>query len=171
MRVSRVHESLGGGCSSYNDRDMKALGNSTENRLEAAKAARWTGKKHLVIERLSWDHKPECKGELERIEAAGGVVFPLPNETGGGKGDEHSGKERAPVGQLMPEPERNRVRSGRKRDFWADVSRVWKPGCDGPGLAMSRSIGDKVWLIMHLSLFVLVHLYVYLLPRSVRCRP
>lgn len=128
------------------------MGRPIANGLEAAKAVRRAGEKHLVIERLSRDRKPECKGELERIATAGGVVFPLPGETGGGKGNEDSGKERAPLGQQMPEPGGSRVRAGGKRNFGADVSRLWKPGCDGPGLAMNRSIGDKVWVIVHLSL-------------------
>lgn len=30
-----------------------------------------------------------------------------------------------------------------RASVWS-VPRVWRAGCDGPGLAMSRSIGDKV---------------------------
>lgn len=55
---------------------MKGLGKPTESRLEVAKAVRREGEKHLVIERLSWDRKPGCKGDLGRIGDAGGVVFP-----------------------------------------------------------------------------------------------
>ncbi|CAN0420022.1 unnamed protein product, partial [Scytosiphon promiscuus] len=71
----------------------------------------------LVAQRLSRDHKPENKGERERIQAAGGIVFPLPRSGTLGDGDGREGP---------------------------DVPRVWAASGEGPGLAMSRSIGDKV---------------------------
>lgn len=87
----------------------------------------------LVAERLSRDHKPESAGELERIQAAGGVVFPLPTRrdvaAGGGNGV---------IESTFP--------PAAGRDFGVGVPRVWRAGGDGPGLAMSRSIGDKVTL-------------------------
>lgn len=89
----------------------------------------------LVAERLSRDHKPESAGELERIQAAGGVVFPLPTRrdvaAGGGNGV---------IESTFP--------PAAGRDFGVGVPRVWRAGGDGPGLAMSRSIGDKVTLVL-----------------------
>lgn len=99
----------------------------------------------LIVERLSRDHKPECDDELERIQAAGGVVFPLPNTS---IGSGYMGR-RAQAGS--PGLRLGQVRACRNegivRDFGAKVPRVWRADGRGPGLAMSRSIGDKVlWL-------------------------
>ena len=99
--------------------------------------------RELVVERVSRDHKPECSGELERIEAAGGVVFPLPCRTGGG-GNNGSGTSTAAPGPKYGEPPGGRDEATKVRDFGAGIPRVWKGGGGGPGLAMSRSIGDKV---------------------------
>lgn len=93
--------------------------------------------RRLIVERLSRDHKPECRIELQRIQAAGGKVFPLPTSQGG-SGD---GVRKAPS-------QYEELGGGRDkmlvRDFGVEVPRVWKAGGSGPGLAMSRSIGDKV---------------------------
>lgn len=102
--------------------------------------------RELVVERISRDHKPECSDELARIEAAGGVVFPLSCATGGG-GTSGSGNATATAAQ--PGPKYGELPGGRDgatkvRDFAAEISRVWKADGGGPGLAMSRSIGDKV---------------------------
>ncbi|CAN0064547.1 unnamed protein product [Ectocarpus sp. 8 AP-2014] len=93
----------------------------------------------LVTERLSRDHKPESKGELERIRAAGGIVFPLPRSgsgsgsgTGGVTGGAPPTAEGSKKGLIMA-----------ARGITAGVPRVWTASGDGPGLAMSRSIGDK----------------------------
>lgn len=103
----------------------------------------------LVAERLSRDHKPESAGELERIQAAGGLVFPLPrrdNAAGGGTGVIEA--------TIPPAAGRHQATGIREqeltvaRDFGAGVPRVWRAGGDGPGLAMSRSIGDKVILVL-----------------------
>ena len=67
--------------------------------------------KYEVIE-LSHDHKPEKKGERERIEKLGGEVE-----------QEYLNEE----------------------DEKSDLPfRVWKKGCDYPGIAISRSLGDKI---------------------------
>lgn len=93
--------------------------------------------RRLIVERLSRDHKPECRSELQRIQAAGGTVFPLPTS----QGDSGGGAGTAP-------PQHEELGGARDRmlvrDFGAEVPRVWKAGASGPGLAMSRSIGDKV---------------------------
>lgn len=92
--------------------------------------------RRVVVERLSRDHKPECSDELKRIQAAGGVVFPLQSAAvRGGRGV--SGVPTAVQGGRQEGAET-------VRDFGAEVSRVWRPGGSGPGLAMSRSLGDKV---------------------------
>ncbi|CBJ27993.1 conserved unknown protein [Ectocarpus siliculosus] len=94
----------------------------------------------LVTERLSRDHKPESKGELERIRAAGGIVFPLPRSgSGGGSG------AGGVTGGAPPTAEGSK--KGLKtaaRGIAAGIPRVWTASGDGPGLAMSRSIGDKM---------------------------
>lgn len=95
------------------------------------------GRGRLVAERLSRDHKPESKGELERIQAAGGIVFPLPNR------DASSGGEGDVAGATFTPAAGCDQRLMTVRDFRAGVPRVWAGG-NGPGLAMSRSIGDKV---------------------------
>lgn len=92
----------------------------------------------LVAERLSRDHKPESNGELERIQAAGGIVFPLPRR------DASSGGGGGVAGETFPPPSGGDQSLMTARDFRAGVPRVWAGG-NGPGLAMSRSIGDKVW--------------------------
>lgn len=104
----------------------------------------------LVAERLSRDHKPESAGELERIQAAGGVVFPLPSRRDTAAGGSGSGVVQA---TFSPAAGGCRQATGVReqelttaRDFGAGVPRVWRAGGDGPGLAMSRSIGDKVVL-------------------------
>lgn len=93
----------------------------------------------MVTERLSRDHKPESKGELERIRAAGGIVFPLPRSgSGGGWG--------AGVVTGGAPPKAEGSKKGlitAPRGIAAGVPRVWTASGDGPGLAMSRSIGDK----------------------------
>lgn len=102
-----------------------------------------TERGRLIVERLSHDHKPDCKNELERIQAAGGVVFPLPIT--GGEDDSGGGDSGIITpgltcgGQGKSREERTNVRG-----FGMGVPRVWKASGDGPGLAMSRSIGDKV---------------------------
>ena len=67
--------------------------------------------KYEIIE-LSHDHKPNKKGEKERIEKSGGEV------------DQEF---------LNEEDEKSDL-----------PFRVWKKGCDYPGLAISRSLGDKI---------------------------
>ena len=67
--------------------------------------------KYEIIE-LSHDHKPNNKGEKERIEKCGGEVA----------------KE-----FLNEEDEKSDL-----------PFRVWKEGCNYPGLAISRSLGDKI---------------------------
>lgn len=113
-------------------------GGTVETGVEARGAV--TGR--LIVERLSRDHKPECNDELERIQAAGGVVFPLPSRTVGG------GYMGTGTPADSPGLRRGQVRAwqngGIVRDFGAEVPRVWRAGGRGPGLAMSRSIGDKV---------------------------
>lgn len=100
--------------------------------------------RELVVERVSRDHKPECSDELERIEATGGVVFPLPCRTGGGGTASGDGTATAAPGPKYGEPPEGRDGATKVRDFGAGTPRVWKAGGGGPGLAMSRSIGDKV---------------------------
>lgn len=99
---------------------------------------------HLAVEQLSHDHKPECTGELERIRAAGGMVCPVPCGNRYYPDTEKIGKGRPPVneGRCADWPEREGLLAA--RDFGRDVSRVWRASGGGPGLAMSRSIGDKV---------------------------
>lgn len=104
----------------------------------------------LVAERLSRDHKPESAGELERIQAAGGVVFPLPRRdvaAGGGSGVIETAFPLA-AGSHQATGIREQELTTAARDFGTGVSRVWRAGGDGPGLAMSRSIGDKVVLVL-----------------------
>ncbi|CAM9280952.1 unnamed protein product, partial [Scytosiphon promiscuus] len=107
----------------------------------------------LVAQRLSRDHKPENKGERERIQAAGGIVFPLPRSGTLGDGD---GGEGPDVARESTNPAKNsehgrhRAAGTREkelataRDFGSEVPRVWAASGEGPGLAMSRSIGDKM---------------------------
>ncbi|CAM9312728.1 unnamed protein product [Ectocarpus sp. 13 AM-2016] len=93
----------------------------------------------LVMERLSRDHKPESKGELERIRAAGGIVFPLPRSgsCGGlGAGGVTGGAPPTAAGS-------KKGLIAAARGIAAGTPRVWTTSGDGPGLAMSRSIGDK----------------------------
>lgn len=67
--------------------------------------------KYEIIE-LSHDHKPNNKGEKERIEKCGGEV----------------------AQEFLNE-----------EDEKSDLPfRVWKEGCNYPGLAISRSLGDKI---------------------------
>lgn len=101
----------------------------------------------LVAQRLSRDHKPESTGELERIQAAGGIVFPLPRR------DAAAGRDGGVIDVNFPPVAGRQQATGIRnqglttaRDFGAGIARVWRAGGDGPGLAMSRSIGDKVIL-------------------------
>lgn len=108
----------------------------------------------LVAERLSRDHKPEGKGERERIHASGGVVFPLPRGDGAGDAGGERGEGGVAGESLSPAETskwgRQRAADAKgqgfaaARDFRAEVPRVWTASGEGPGLAMSRSIGDKV---------------------------
>lgn len=137
LRISRakgiglIENSAGGP-----DRVLVGRGEKGTRDAEMLDTDRGLGRR-LTVARLSRDHKPEYRGELERIQAAGGTVFPLPDQHHGGGGGEgmvpprHEELERARHTTLV-------------RDFGADVPRVWKAGGSGPGLAMSRSIGDKV---------------------------
>lgn len=96
----------------------------------------------LAVERLSRDHKPELDDELRRITVAGGVVFPLPSKSSAADGlPGGSGWLGLRKGQTGPGKGQHVMAS---RDFGAEVPRVWRPDGNGPGLAMSRSIGDKV---------------------------
>ncbi|CAM9896539.1 unnamed protein product, partial [Pylaiella littoralis] len=97
----------------------------------------------LVVERLSRDHKPESKGELERIQAAGGIVFPLPRKDVGARDGRGAGGS-ATGAAFPPANGRHQAAGCSVRDFGAEVPRVWTADGDGPGLAMSRSIGDKM---------------------------
>ena len=64
---------------------------------------------------LSNDHKPNIPEEKERIEKMGGEVEQTYEEEGN---------------NTTPKP--------------SGIFRVWKKGCEYPGLAISRSLGDKV---------------------------
>lgn len=97
----------------------------------------------LVAERLSRDHKPERKDELDRIRAAGGVVFPLPLRSAVGGGGTKRGVQAGSPGLRCGQASAWQ-NEGIARDFDAEVPRVWRADGNGPGLAMSRSIGDKV---------------------------
>lgn len=103
----------------------------------------------LVAERLSHDHKPESKGELERIQAAGGIVFPLPRR------DASSGGGGGVAAAAFPPAAGGDQSLTTARDFRAGVPRVWAGG-NGPGLAMSRSIGDKVRFMTILLPFYII---------------
>lgn len=93
----------------------------------------------LVTERLSRDHKPESKGELERIRAAGGIVFPLPRSgSGGGWG---AGGVTGGAPPTAEDSKKGLITAA--RGVATGIPRVWTASGDGPGLAMSRSIGDK----------------------------
>ncbi|CAM9839490.1 unnamed protein product [Ectocarpus sp. 4 AP-2014] len=93
----------------------------------------------LVTERLSRDHKPESKGELERIRAAGGIVFPLPRSgSGGGSG---AGGVTGGAPPTAEGSKKGLITTAKGTS--AGIPRVWTASGDGPGLAMSRSIGDK----------------------------
>lgn len=96
----------------------------------------------LVVQRITRDHKPELEDELKRIRASGGIVFPLQ-----GKRSDACGVSRG--AELMGVDSRQGRSGGPRstglvRDFAVDVPRVWRAGSNGPGLAMSRSIGDEV---------------------------
>ncbi|CAN0458698.1 unnamed protein product [Ectocarpus sp. 12 AP-2014] len=93
----------------------------------------------LVTERLSRDHKPESKGELERIRAAGGIVFPLPKSGSGG--DSGAGGVAGGAPPTAEGSKKGLITAA--RGIAAGIPRVWTASGDGPGLAMSRSIGDK----------------------------
>lgn len=116
----------------------------------------------LVAERLSRDHKPENKGELERIQAAGGIVFPLPRTSALGDGDGY--REGGSVAGEAKKSKHGRHRAANTReqglatarDFGAEVPRVWATNGEGPGLAMSRSIGDKVRTSTCTAMYLLV---------------
>ncbi|CAM9254056.1 unnamed protein product [Choristocarpus tenellus] len=88
----------------------------------------------VVAERLTRDHKPHQKKELARIQASGGVVSPLPTN--------RSETER--VRNLVEEGNEGGGNPTHSQDGTFHVPRVWLRSGEGPGLAMSRSIGDKV---------------------------
>lgn len=125
---------------------------ATANVVQGAGGRAGGSRGRLVAERLSRDHKPESTGELERIQAAGGVVFPLPRRdttaAGGGHGPIESASPRAAGYQQATGIRKQELTTA--RDFEAEVPRVWRAGGDGPGLAMSRSIGDKVICVLPL---------------------
>ncbi len=72
-------------------------------------------KENNICVELSHDHKPEIKEEKERIEKMGGEVAKM-------LVIEKEGDEGKPSG----------------------IYRVWKKGYDYPGIAISRSLGDKI---------------------------
>lgn len=111
----------------------------------------------LVAERLSRDHKPESTGELERIQAAGGVVFPLPRrDTAAGGGSGVIEATFPPAAGRDQETGIQKQELTTARDFGVGVPRVWRAGGDGPGLAMSRSLGDKVILVLRVPSMLLL---------------
>lgn len=123
---------------------------ASENVLSDAGNRAGGSRGRLVAERLSRDHKPESAGELERIQSAGGVVFPLPTrrDTAAGGGNGVIESTFPPTGEGGQQATGTREQElTTARDFGVGVPRVWRAGGDGPGLAMSRSIGDKVTLV------------------------
>ncbi|CAM9448246.1 unnamed protein product, partial [Chrysoparadoxa australica] len=75
-----------------------------------------------VASSLTTDHKPDLEAELLRITDSGGKVFPFSSYDN--------------EGSLSPK--------SLARDLNTEQPRVWQQNGDGPGLAMSRSIGDGV---------------------------
>lgn len=122
--------------------DRRVAGRGT---VETGGETGGASERRLVVQQLSRDHKPEREGELERIRAAGGKVVPLPNRGLGGGGGRGPGRRaRAQCTALRPEQARAYRDEAVARDFREEVQRVWRADGHGPGLAMSRSLGDKV---------------------------
>lgn len=163
LRISRAAEDPRGRTAA--DTGVSMSGNDTDRSCwrRQENVGHETVARELVVERVSRDHKPECSDELARIEAAGGVVFPLPCRVGGG-GTGGSGTVTAALGPKYGDPPGGRDGATKVRDFGAEISRVWKGGGGGPGLAMSRSIGDKVgagcFLLLSMLLLEPLHLSV-----------